>query len=193
MEFSSAKDQVSASLVTRPALGETVGAGGVYTVTCVGADGVEKWTDTFHNLVVNQGLANMNGAYFAGTAQTTTWYLGLVTGPGSGTTFAAGDTLASHAGWTENTAYTGNRKAATFGTATTADPSVINNAVATGGTPAVFTMSSNAQTIAGAFLCSVTSGTSGILFSAGDFTGGDKIVDSGDTLTVTYAFSLDAA
>jgi hypothetical protein len=59
--------------------------------------------------------------------------------------------------------------------------------------PSSFTMTANAQTIAGAFLCSVSSGTSGILFSAGDFTGGDKIVDSGDTLSVTYQFSLDAA
>jgi hypothetical protein len=59
--------------------------------------------------------------------------------------------------------------------------------------PSTFTMTSNAQTIAGAFLCSVDSGTSGVLFSAGDFTGGDKIVDSGDTLSVTYTFSLDAA
>jgi hypothetical protein len=54
-------------------------------------------------------------------------------------------------------------------------------------------MTSNAQTIAGAFLASVSSGTSGILFSAGDFTGGDKVVDSGDSLSVTYSFSLDAA
>jgi hypothetical protein len=114
--------------------------------------------------------------------------LGLVTGPGSSNTYAPGNTLASHAGWTENTAYSGNRKAATFGTATTADPSVINNSAS----PAVFTMTSNAQTIAGAFLCSVSSGTSGILFSVGNFTGGNKTVDSGDTLTVTYEFSLDA-
>lgn len=146
MEFSSAKDQVSASLITRPALGETVGAGGVYTVECVGPDGQVKWTDQFHNLVVNQGLANMNGAYFAGTAQTTTWYLGLVTGPGSGTTFAAADTLASHAGWTESTAYTGTRKAVTFGSATTANPSVITNSAS----PSSFTMNATA-TIAGAF------------------------------------------
>jgi hypothetical protein len=192
MEFSSAKDQVSASLVTRPGLGETVGAGGVYTVTCVGADGVEKWTDTFHNLVMNGGLANMNGAYFAGTAQTTTWYLGLVTGPGTGTTFSATDTLASHGatgsgGWSENSSYTGSRKAVTFGSATTANPSVISNSAS----PSSFVMTGTA-TIAGAFLCSASSGTSGILFSAGDFTGGDKSVASGDTLNVTYQFSLTA-
>ena len=187
MEFSSAKDQVSASLVTRPGLGETVGAGGVYTVECVGSDGQIKWADTFHNLVMNGGLANMNGAYFAGTAQTTTWYLGLVTGPGSGTTFAATDTLASHAGWTENTAYTGNRKSVTFGSATTANPSVITNSAS----PSSFVMTGTA-TIAGAFLSSVATGTSGILFSEGDFTGGDKSVASGDTLNVTYQFSLTA-
>jgi hypothetical protein len=169
-----------------------MGAGGVFTVTCVGADGQEKWSDTFHNLVVNQGLQDMNSKYFSGSAYTATWYLGLVQGPGSGTTFAAGDTLATHAGWTElvpGTAYTGNRKAVTFGTATTADPSVISNSAS----PASFAMLVNGTVVAGALLSSVATGTSGILFSAGDFTGGDKTVDSGDTLNVTYSFSLDAA
>jgi len=192
MEFSSAKDQVTATLVTRPGLGESVGAGGVYSVTCVGADGVEKWSEQFHNLVVNQGLANMNGAYLGASAQTTTWYIGLVTGPGSGTTFSAGDTLASHGatgsgGWTENTDYSGNRKAVTFGAATTANPSVISNSAS----PSSFTMTGTAV-IAGAFLASVATGTSGVLFSGGDFTGGDKSVASGDTLNVTYTFSLTA-
>lgn len=191
MEYSSAKDQVTATLVTRPGLSDTVGAGGVYTVTCVGADGVEKWSDTFHNLVVNQGLANMNGAYLAGTAQTTTWYLGLVEGPGSSTTFTATDTLASHGatgsgGWTENTDYSGSRKAVTFGSATSANPSVISNSAS----PSAFTMTGTA-TIAGAFLASTTD-NSGILFSEGDFTGGDKSVASGDTLNVTYTFTLTA-
>lgn len=193
-EQSKAQDVVTASSIMRPTGADSARAGGVYTVTCVGPDGVEKWSDTFHNLVVNQGLQDMNSKYFSAVGYTAAWYLGLVTGPGSGTTFSAGDTLASHGatgagGWTENTAYTGNRKAVTFGTATTADPSVISNSAS----PASFTMNANAQTIAGAFLCSVASGTSGILFSAGDFTGGDKLVDSGDTLSVTYSFSLDAA
>ena len=193
-EISKAQDVVSASLVAKPGSTERVGAGGVFTVTCHGSDGQLKWSDSFHNLVVNEGLQDMNSKYFKGSGYTAAWFLGLVTGPGSGTTYAAGNTLATHAGWTENTAYTttggaGVRAAVTFGTATTADPSVIANTAS----PSVFTMTSNAQTIAGAFLASVSTGTSGILFSAGDFTGGDKLVDSGDSLSVTYSFSLDAA
>jgi hypothetical protein len=192
MEYSSAKDTVTAGLIANPKGGDGASAGGVYTVTCVGADGVEKWSDTFHNLVVNQGLQDMNSKYFQGSGYTAAWYLGLVEGPGSGNTYAAGNTLASHAGWTEltpGTDYTGNRKAVTFGTATTADPSVIDNS----GSPSSFAMLVNSTVVAGAFLCSVASGTSGILFSAGNFTGGDKTVDNGDTLNVTYTFSLDAA
>ena len=192
MEHSKASDSVTAGMITNRAGGERVGAGGVFTVTCVGADGQEKWSDTFHNLVVNQGLQDMNSKYFAASGYTSAWYLGLVQGPGSGTTFAAGDTLATHAGWTElvpGTAYTGNRKAVTFGTATTADPSVISNSAS----PSSFAMLVNGTVVAGALLSSVATGTSGILFSAGDFTGGDKTVDNGDTLNVTYSFSLDAA
>lgn len=188
-EASKANDTFIATLKANRGSTERVAAGGVFTVECRDSSGNLKWTDSFHNLVVNEGLQDMNSKYFSGSGYTAAWYLGLVTGPGSGTTFAAGDTLASHAGWTENTNYSGNRKAATFGTATTADPSVITNSAS----PSVFTMTANGQTIAGAFLCSVTSGTSGVLFSAGDFTGGDKSVDSGDTLSVTYQFSLDAA
>jgi hypothetical protein len=192
MEYSAATDQVSAGLITNPKAGDMVGAGGVYTVECVGADGQIKWSDTFHNLVMNGGLANMNGVYFGAGTQTTTWYLGLVTGPGSGTTYSATDTLASHGttgagGWTENTDYTGNRKAVTFGSASSANPSVITNSAA----PSSFAISGTA-TIAGAFLCNVASGTSGVLFSAGDFSGGDKSVANGDTLNVTYTFSLTA-
>lgn len=192
MEYSAAKDQVSAGLITNPTAGDMVGAGGVYTVTCVGADGVEKWSDTFHNLVMNGGLANMNSVYFVSGSQSISWYLGLVTGPGSGTTYSATDTLASHGatgsgGWTENTDYSGDRKIVTFGSATTANPSVVTNSAS----PSSFTMTGTA-TIAGAFLCNVATGTSGVLFSAGDFTGGDKSVASGDTLNVTYTFSLTA-
>ena len=192
MEHSKAQDSVTAGMVAQRIGGERVGAGGIFTVTCVGADGKEKWSDTFHNLVVNQGLQDMNSKYFSGVGYTAAWFLGLVQGPGSGNTYAATDTLATNPGWNElvpGTAYTGNRKTVTFGTATTADPSVIANS----GSPSSFAMLVNGTVVAGALLASVNSGTSGILFSVGNFTGGDKTVDNGDTLNVTYSFSLDAA
>jgi hypothetical protein len=187
VDISKATDVASASLMAAGRGTESVGAGGVYTVECVGPDGQIKWTETFHNIVVNQGLQDMNTKYFVGSAYTAAWYLGLVQGPGASNTYAAGDTLASHAGWPETAAYSGSRKAVTFGTATTADPSVISNSASV----ASFAMNATV-TVAGAFLSSVASGTSGILFSVGNFTGGDKFVDSGDTLNVTYTFSLDA-
>jgi len=186
--------------IAKSKLGETVSAdvekstksdgrirlGGVFKVECFGPDGQKKWEDSFHNLVVNQGLQDLNTKYFKGSSYTAVWYLGLITGPGSGTTYAASDTLASKA-WTEDTNYSGNRKAVTFGTATTADPSVIDNSAS----PAAFSIN-NSTTVAGAFLASSASGTSGVLFSEGDFTGGDKVVANGDTLNVTYTFSADA-
>jgi hypothetical protein len=165
-------------------------AGGVYTIECRDEQGNLKWSQSTPNLVVNQGLQTMNATYFASATQVTTWYVGLITGPGSGTTIAAGDTLASHTGWTEFTDYTGNRKTAVFATATTADPSVVTNSAS----PASFIISGAGGTVAGAFLCSVATGTSGTLFSASDFQSpGDRVVVAGDTLNVTYTFSLDAA
>ena len=165
-------------------------AGGVFHVQCLDKDGNLKWEDKSHNLVVNTGLQDMNNKYFKGSGYTATWYLGLILGPGSSTTIAAGDTLALHGGWTEYTDYAGNRPAITFGTPTTADPSVISNSAA----PTSFSISGSGGTIAGAFVCNAATGTSGVLFSASDFQSpGDRVVVSGDTLNVTYTFSLDAA
>ena len=182
-------DIVGASVDKTSIFSNSARGGGVFTVTCYDKDGNLKWQESAHNLVVNVGLKDMNDKYFSGSTYTAAWYIGLVTGPGGSNTYAAADTLASHAGWTENTDYSGNRKAATFGSATTADPSVINNS----GSVAQFSMTGTA-TIAGAFLASVDTGTSGVLFSVSNFQSpGDRAVVNGDTLNVTYEFSLDAA
>ena len=182
-------DNVSAGLVARTGFSEGTRAGGVFHVECLDKDGNLKWKTSEHNLVVNEGLQEMNTEFFKGSTYTAAFFLGLITGPGSGTTFAAADTLASKA-WTEFTDYAGSRKAVTFGTATTADPSVISNSAA----PSAFTISGAGGVVAGAFLCTVSSGTSGVLFSESDFQSpGDRTVVSGDTLNVTYTFSLDAA
>ncbi len=182
-------DSPDASITKNAGGSDRAGLGGIFTVKCFDEAGNLKWEDQFHNLVVNEGLQYLNDTFFSGVGYSATWYIGLIQGPGSGTTYNAGDTLTSHAGWTEYTDYSGNRKTATFGAATLADPSVIDNS----GSPAIFNITGAGGTVGGAFLADVDTGTAGILFSAGDFVGGDKIVASGDTLNVTYTFSADAA
>lgn len=185
-----AGDLLGASVEKQMDSHEGVRGGGVFHVQCFDKDGNLKWEAEKHNLVVNVGLKDMNDKYFTGSTYTATWYIGLY-GAASTNNPAAGDTAASHAGWTEVTAYSqATRPQATFAAATTADPSVITNSAS----PAVFSINGT-TTVGGAFLISnnTKGGTTGILFSASDFTApGDRNVVSGDTLNVTYTFSLDA-
>jgi len=188
-EIAAGSDKVEAGVDKNDWMNDKVRAGGVFTVECFDKDGNLKWKESAHNLVVNVGLQDMNDKYFDGSTYTATWYLGLVTGPGGSNTYSANDTLATHAGWTEFTGYTGNRKSVTWNGATLADPSVMSNS----SSASSFAITGSA-TVAGAFLASVDTGTSGILFSVSNFQSpGDRTVANGDTLNVTYSFSLDAA
>ncbi|WP_322470291.1 hypothetical protein SOM08_06195 [Hydrogenophaga sp. SNF1] len=148
----------------------------IYEVECVGADGQVKWTERIENLVTTVGKTDLIDKYFKGSAYTAAWYLGL---KGTGTA-AVGDTLASHAGWAEVNPYTGNRPAITFGT--TAAGSNTATAVSFSITVA------GPTTVAGAFVASVNTGTSGLLYSAGDFAVSRSVV-AGDTLNVTLTVS----
>lgn len=189
LEKAQSTDVVSSAMVCNGGADAKVRGGGVFRAECKDKDGNLKWVAESSNLVVNQGLQDMNTQYFKGVSYSASFFLGLITGPAASTTFAAGDTLATHLGWTEFTDYSGTRKAMTFGTASTADPSVISNTAS----PASFAITGAGGIVAGAFLCTVASGTSGVLFSEADFQSpGDRTVVSGDTLNVTYTFSLDA-
>ena len=189
-EKAKSADTTSSTVQKGTGVGEGLRGGGVFTVTCFDKDGNLKWEAKSPNLVVNVGLQDMNDKYFKGSGYTAAWYIGLY-GSGATNDPAAGDTMSSHAGWTEVTAYSqSTRPAATFGTATTADPSEIDNS----GSVAVFSMNGT-TTVGGAFLTSdnTKNGTSGTLFSAADFESpGDRSVVSGDTINVTYTFSLAA-
>jgi hypothetical protein len=182
------QDVAASSLIAGGSAAESASAKGVYKVQCHDAQGNLKWEADAPNLVVNEGLQDMNAKYFTGSAYTATWYLGLY-GAGASNTPAAGDTMASHAGWTEVTDYSqATRPACTFGTPTTANPSVATNSAS----PATFSINGT-TTVGGAFLTSnnTKGGTTGILFSAADFSApGDRSVVSGDTLSVTYTLSL---
>lgn len=130
-------------------------------------------------IVTTVGKNDLLTQYFKGSAYTAAWFVGLVDG-GSAPTYAAGDTMASHAGWTENVSYSNaNRVTWTGGSASAG--SIDNSA-----SPAAFNINGTA-TIAGSFMVtnSTKSGTTGTLYSESNFTQGNRSVVNGDTLNCT--------
>jgi hypothetical protein len=145
------------------------------------------WSDVWKNIVVNQGLNDLLNITLRGDTQDNTWFVGLTAGS---PTVAAGDTLASHAGWTEVTVYDEAARVGWTPGATTTTMSLSNTA-----SPAVFTISANGTTIGGAFLAGdgTKGGTSGRLYAAGAFSAGNKVLDDNDTLTVTITATTAAS
>lgn len=145
-----------------------------------------KWVEEVDNLVTNAGLDDLLDKYLKGSSYSAAFYVGLTDGT---PTAAAGDTMASHAGWTEVTAYDeATREALTLG-------SVSSQSVDNSASKASFTISTNGTTVGGAFVCtnSTKSGTSGTLYSVAAFSAGDKSLDDGDTLNVTVTCTAAAA
>ena len=191
----------SVATVTRASDGqETLGIQGHYMVKCYDKDGNLKWEDIAPNLVNAVGKQALFDYYFGatGTGGGTSAganYLGLVGSSSSTVVYVASDTISSHTGWIEvggsnAPAYTGNRQSPSWSAATSGGTTPTNITTKTA-TALTFSMTSGG-TVFGCFInsgasASATKDTStGILYSAGSFTGGSKIVASGDSLAVTY-------
>ena len=186
-EISKFGDTVDATVIRGAGQTETVGLEGVYTAECYDAQGNLKWSDSIKNLTTNVGRASMNNAYLDNSAAGSV-VMGL---KGTGTA-VVGDTQASHGSWLEvglanAPTYSGTRKTPAFSASTAANPAVKSTSAAV-----VFAMTSSG-TVAGAFInvagSATIDNTTGVLFSAGDFTAGSKVVTSGDTINVTYTLS----
>lgn len=156
-----------------------------YRVECFDRFGNEKWVEEFDNLVVTEGLNDSLDKHFKGSAYTAAWYVGIT---GATPTFAAGDTMASHVGWTESAAYSeATRPALTLGT-------VSGGSVNNSASKAQFSINATA-TVGGAFLATnnTKSGTTGTLYGGGAFTEGNRSVVNGDVLNVTVTLTASAA
>lgn len=157
-----------------------------YKVECRDAAGKLKWVDEFDNLVVTAGLNDSLDKHFKGSSYTAAWYVGITAGTPS---FAAGDTMSSHSGWTEVTAYDeATRPALTLGTVSAG--SVDNSA-----SKARFTCATNGTVIGGAFVVTnnTRGGTTGTLYGGGAFSAGNKTLDDNDTLDVTITLTAAAS
>lgn len=174
-------EKSSASVTRGGSHQEAMQLRGFFTVECRDRNGNLKWKDTIKNLVTTVGK-NLALDTILGNSAAGAVVMGL---KGTGTALAA-DTQASHANWTERglanaPAYTGNRPTPAFSAAAAgskATSAAVSFAFTSGGT------------ISGCFIniggSATKDNTTGTLYSAGDFTGGDKIVANGDSLAVTY-------
>lgn len=179
-----ARDHAGASLILRPDASDLLIAPRArFLFECFGPDGELKWIDEAWNLVTTQGKTDILEKYFRGSAYTAGWFIGLIDSV-SYSSIVTGDTAASHAGWTEATAYSeANRPA--FSPAAASAGSLDNSA-----SKATFSINAT-KTIKGAFTISnnTKGGTTGVLYNAALFGSGDRGVANGDTLAVSMTLS----
>lgn len=187
-----ATDSNDATVIRGAMHTEKAFAHGRYFIECIGADGKIKWTDIAENVVTTVGKNLALDTYLAGSAYTVTGpFMGLISST-SYSAVAAADTMSSHAGWLE----AGNANAPTY---TSPRKTAVWSAASAGSKALSAALSfaiTGTGTVKGCFLTygtgavSTIDNTSGTLYSAGLFTGGDKVVASGDTINVSYSASL---
>ena len=193
-ELASCGDKAEISLQANVAGSETLGIAGTYHVVCRDKEGNVKWEEGFPNLVNAVGKELMLDTLLKGSSYSVVGpFLGLITG--ATPTFAAADTMSSHAGWTEFTNYTVGgsavRGTAVFASATSSGltPANVTTSLATAIT---YTITGSGGIVSGCFLVtgsgasSTISNTSGTLYSAGAFSTA-KTTTAGDTVSVTYS------
>lgn len=187
-------DRSTASVIRRPAIDEAAKISGKFHVKCIGKDGKLKWEDTIDNLIATVGKNLMLDTLLAGSSYSVTGpYMGLISSVGW-SAVAAGDTMASHSGWNEAGTgvnyplYTGDRKTCAWDAAS-GGSKALSSALS-------FTIVTTGGTVKGCFIVLGTGAvatkgdTNGVLYSAGAFTGGDKVVDVDDVIQVSYTTSL---
>ena len=202
IDIIAAQESAGSTLAASSGATEDMAAAGFYEVTCVGPDGKVKWEDRVKNIVTQEGKVVALNAIIKASSFTQTSYMGLIsatgytTPPANTNTAASITTTGATNGWNEVvTSVVAARLAPSWGTSTGGSG---NASLATSSAVAFSVI--GALTIKGCFIvlknlagsgpASATGDTTGALYSAGLFTGGDRIVTNGDTLNCSYTGSL---
>lgn len=133
------------------------------------------------NLLTTVGMNEMLDKFWKGSSYSAAHYLGIITASGF-TSVALGDTMSSHAGWVESTAYVAStRPAIAWGTVAAAAVSAT----------AIDYVLNGGFTPQGAFITTVNTkgGTTGTLINAAEFSS-PEVGESGDTLRVMVSSGL---
>jgi len=201
IEKCNALDNQGATILRGSSVTEKAAAKGRYFAQCFGPDGKLKWEDSIDNVVTDLGANQLLDSAF-GSGPVAGPYLGLISSVGYTGIPVVGDTMSSHASvdhvWNEagngsnypnwSTPASNARAAITFAAASGRAKAL--SAVAS------FVIATNGGTVKGCFIVfgtgavATNNNTSGVLYSAGVFTNGDKVLGIGDTLNVSYATSI---
>lgn len=199
---------VADATITRGgALSEVAKAEGHYVVECRAADGTLKWSDDIHNVVTTEGKNAGLTAMLKASSFSQTSVLGLIESTGYGFSGATGqgaraDNVASNLtanatasppnGWNEClSSVCSSRGSPSFGTASSGSLSLSSSVMfSITGTATIKGCFLMIKSAAGTAPTTTVGSTAGAIYSAGLFSGGDKPVGSGDTLSVSYTASL---
>lgn len=202
-----AASMAAAAVIAGAGIAEQAQAEGYYTVQCFGPDGKLKWEDDIHNVVCTEGKNSALQNFLKGSAFTQSVFMGLIESTGYGFAGANGSGVAATNligsltaaggaspanGWNEApSSLCASRGTPSFGTPAAGSVSLstaLNFSIVAAGTiKGVFLAVKNA---AGTAAVATVGSTAGALYSAGLFSGGDKVVGNGDTLAVSYTASL---
>ncbi len=152
---------------------------------------VQHWRDSFlldtvyfKNAIVDEGANTLLDVMFGGTVASDPWNFGLIDDAGT-PVLSNADVMASHAGWTELTAYTEGTRQAWV-------EDVASNRVKTNTTDAEFNINA-ANTVFGIFLSNdnVKGGTTGLLWATAPFIT-PLVVANLDVLKIQYTLTVGA-
>jgi hypothetical protein len=201
IEKANARESMDAAIIRGAAINEQLRIKGKFTAKCFDKDGKLKWEADADNVVTDVGANQLLDSAF-GSGPVAGPFLGLISSVGYTGIPVAADTMSSHSSgghvWVEagngsnypnwSTPASNARAAVSFATASGRAKAL--SAVAS------FVIATNGGTVKGCFLVfgtgavATNNSTAGVLYSAGVFSGGDKVLQVGDTLNVSYSTSI---
>ena len=204
LETASAVDVCSATIIRPVSLNDIVSAKGRFLVKIIDKYGNLREEDFIDNVITDVGAQFMLDQCFGG-AQNTAYFLGLISSVGYTGIPVVGDTMSSHASsnhvWVEAgngsnypnwSTPASNARGTCAWSAAAARAKALSSALS-------FVIATNGGTVKGSFIVTgpgavaTNNSTAGVLFSAGVFSNGDKVLGVGDTLQVSYSATINAA
>lgn len=189
MNLARTGETISAGVTRGSGSSDGMEALGRYRAECFDAQGTLKWVEEFDNLVTTQGRNHLLDHGLSGPATAVNVRMSFIT---SGTP-VAGDTYATHAGFTElGAGVIAARGTPTFSAAAAGvkqTSAAVSASIIGTGTVTGVAINLIVGAVGNLGVVADTATASAVLYSAGLF-GVSKAVSSGDTLNVTYSTTL---